>query len=120
MPVLWVQILMAQIHYKIITSPNIYILHISPPLPCGLHINLMLSMKCDLRSFPVCLNISTKDVCRVALQGRPQIFDLNTYFHVLAMSEGAPVNRDKACFAACLQVINTLLHEAGIQAAEMI
>ena len=27
------------------------------------------------------------------------------------MSEGAPVKRDKACFPACLQVINTLRHE---------
>lgn len=33
------------------------------------------------------------------------------------MSEGAPVNRDKACFAACLQVINTIHYEVGIQAA---
>lgn len=27
------------------------------------------------------------------------------------MSEGAPVKRDKACFPACLQVINTLRRE---------
>ena len=32
------------------------------------------------------------------------------------MSEGAPVKRDKACFPACLQVINTLRHEGRIQA----
>lgn len=42
------------------------------------------------------------------LQGRPEIFDLNTYFHILVMSEKAPVKRDKACVPACLQVIHTV------------
>lgn len=51
--------------------------------------------------------------------GRPEIFDLNTYFHVLVLSEGAPVTRGKACFPAHLKVIDTFHNKVRNQAREM-
>lgn len=51
--------------------------------------------------------------------GRPEIFDLNTYFHVLVLSEGAPVTRGKACFPAHLKVIDTFRNKVRNQASEM-
>lgn len=44
-------------------------------------------------------------------RGRAEIFDLNTYFHVLVLSEGAPVTCGKACFLAHLKVIDTLCNK---------
>lgn len=49
-------------------------------------------------------------------EGRPEIFDLNTYFHVLVLSEGAPVTRGKACFPAHLKVIDTFRNKVRKQA----
>lgn len=51
--------------------------------------------------------------------GRPEIFDLNTYFHVLVLSEGPPVTRGKACFSAHLKVIDTFRNKVRNQAWEM-
>lgn len=56
----------------------------------------------------VCMFALRKTEGWQGLQGRPEIFDLNTYFHILVMSEKAPVKRDKACVPACLQVIHTV------------
>lgn len=52
-------------------------------------------------------------------RGRPEIFDLNTYFHVLVLSEGAPVTRGKACFPAHLKVIDTFHNKVRNQAGEI-
>lgn len=51
--------------------------------------------------------------------GRPEIFDLNTYFHVLVLSEGAPVTHGKACFPAHLKVIGTFRNKVRNQVGEM-
>lgn len=51
-------------------------------------------------------------------EGGPEIFDLNTYFHILVLSELAPVTRDKACFPAHLKVIDTFHNKARNQARE--
>lgn len=71
---------------------------------------------CPLVHVFVCMFALWKTEDWQGLEGWPEIFDLDTYFHILVMSERAPVNRDKACFPACLQVINTLPHEVRNQA----
>lgn len=56
---------------------------------------------------------------RQAPGGRPEIFDLNPYFHVLGESEEAPVTRGKACFSAHLKLIDTFRNKVRNQAGEM-
>lgn len=40
-------------------------------------------------------------------EGKPDIFDLNTYFPILMMSEGVLVTRNKAALPVCSKVLKT-------------
>lgn len=98
-----------------VASPYVHICRRSPLSTLHLQGNV-----CPLVHVFVCMFSLRKTEDWRGLKGRPEIFDLNTYFHILVMSEGAPVKRDKACFPACLQVINTLHREVRNPGQEIV
>lgn len=95
--------------------PACHVLYVYAFLCSPLSIQYLLGNTCPLIHVFVCMFALRKSEDCQGLEGRPEIFDLNTYSHILVMSEGAPVKRDKACFSACLQVINTLHHDVRNQ-----
>lgn len=66
--------------------------------------------------FTLCCSVVPVLLCMFALrmaedwqdpEGKPDIFDLNTYFHILMMSEGVLVTRDRATLSVCSKVLKT-------------